>query len=112
MLPFFAGLAFAFSLADHWTTYLCLRTKIAGWEVTEANPLAALLFERLGLVEGLLVDTLITFVVLTFLVRTDRIARPWKLAALGVLIGTTGWAVANNLQAVHQLGLSITGAAA
>jgi len=110
MVQGFAALAFLFSLADHWTTYLCLRAHVAGWQVTEANPLAAWLFERFGLAEGLLIDTFITLAVLTFLVRTKGIARHWKLAALGVLIATTSWAVANNLQAVQQLGLSITGA--
>ena len=25
------------SAADHWTTYLCLRAPVAGWNVTEAN---------------------------------------------------------------------------
>jgi hypothetical protein len=110
MVQVFAALAFLFSLADHWTTYLCLRARVIGWEVTEANPLASWLFQRFGLAEGLLIDTLITLAVLAFLVRTPRIARPWKLGALGVLIATTSWAVANNLLAVQQLGLSITGA--
>jgi len=110
MVQAFAALAFLFSLADHWTTYVCLRAQVVGWEVTEANPLAAWLFERFGLAEGLVIDTAITLAVLAFVVRTPRIARPWKLAALGVLLATTGWAVANNLLAVQQLGLSITGA--
>jgi Domain of unknown function (DUF5658) len=106
-----AALALLFSLADHWTTYLCLRTQVAGWEVTEANPLAEWLFQRFGLAEGLAIDTLVTVLVLAFLVKTPRIARPLKLAALGVLIATTAWAVANNLQAVQLLGLPLSGAA-
>jgi hypothetical protein len=109
MVQLFAATAFLVSLADHWTTYLCLRGSVAGWEVSEANPLAEWLFQRVGLAEGLALDTLVTLVVLTFLVRTPRIARPWKLSALAVLIATTGWAVANNFQAVQQLGLSLTG---
>lgn len=111
MVHLLASLALLFSLADHWTTYLCLRGAVAGWEVTEANPLAAWLFERFGLAEGLLIDTLVTALVLTFLVRTSRVSRAAKMAALGVLIGTTSWAVANNLEAVERLGLSIMGAA-
>jgi len=104
-----AGVAFLVSLADHWTTYLCLRGSVAGWEVTEANPLAEWLFARVGLTEGLILDTCVTLIVLAILVRTPRIAPSLKLGALGVLIATTGWAVANNLQAVHQLGLSLSG---
>ena len=48
------------SAADHWTTYLCLRSPVQGFEVTEANPLAAWLFSNLGLVEGLLLDSVVT----------------------------------------------------
>jgi hypothetical protein len=80
-----------------------------GWEVSEANPIAQWLFQRFGLAEGLWIDTLATLVVLGFLVRTRRIARPVKLGALGVLVATTAFAVANNLQAVQQLGLPLTG---
>jgi hypothetical protein len=112
MVHILAALALLFSLADHWTTYLCLRAHVAGWEVTEANPLADWLFQRFGLAEGLAIDTLVTVVVLAVLVRTPRIARPLKLGALAVLIATTAWAVANNLQAVTVLGLSLTGSAA
>ncbi|HEY8123006.1 MAG TPA: DUF5658 family protein [Myxococcota bacterium] len=107
MVQILAALALLFSLADHWTTYLCLRTRVAGWEVTEANPLADWLFQRFGLAEGLLIDTVVTVLVLAFLVQTPRIARPLKMGALGLLISTTAWAVANNLQAVQQLGLSL-----
>jgi hypothetical protein len=111
MVHLFAALALLFSLADHWTTYLCLRARIGGWEVTEANPLADWLFQRFGLAGGLWIDTVVTVIVLTALVQTPRIARSLKLGALGVLIATTAWAVANNLQAVYQLGLSLTGGA-
>ena len=110
MVQLLASVALLFSLADHWTTYLCLRGVVSGWEVTEANPLAAWLFHRFGLAGGLWIDTVVTFAALVFLVRTSRLAEAVKLIALGVLIGTTGWAVANNLDAVQRLGLSITGA--
>jgi Domain of unknown function (DUF5658) len=109
MVQTLASLALLFSLADHWTTYLCLRTQVAGWHVTEANPLADWLFHRFGLAEGLWIDTVVTALVLVFLVRTRRVGRPAKLAALGVLVATTAYAVANNLEAVRQLGLSLTG---
>jgi hypothetical protein len=110
MVPLLAYVALLFSLADHWTTYLCLRGSVAGWEVTEANPLAAWLFAHFGLAGGLWIDTLVTLAVLAFVVRTSRLGESVKLIALAVLVATTGWAVANNLQAVWQLGLSITGA--
>lgn len=103
-----AALALLFSLADHWTTYLCLHNHVAGWDVTEANPIAGWLFAHFGLAQGLWIDTFVTAVVLGFLVQTPRIGRPVKMCALGVLISTTAWAVANNLEAVQQLGLSLT----
>jgi hypothetical protein len=109
MVQTLASLALLFSLADHWTTYLCLRAPVVGWEVSEANPIAEWLFQRFGLVEGLWIDTLVTVVVLAFLVRTQRIARPVKVGALGVLLATTAFAVANNVQAAQQLGLSLSG---
>lgn len=110
MVQLLAAVALLFSLADHWTTYLCLRGAVAGWDVSEANPIAAWLFARFGLAQGLWIDTFVTIAVLAFVVKTSRIHEALKLVALGVLIATTGWAVANNLEAVRQLGLSITGA--
>lgn len=109
MVHLLAGLALLFSLADHWTTYLCLRASVTGWEVTEANPLAAWLFARFGLAGGLWIDTLVTLCALAFVVRTSRMGNSVKLVALAILVATTGWAVANNLEAVQRLGLSLTG---
>lgn len=109
MVQLLACLALLFSLADHWTTYLCLRADVAGWEVSEANPLAAWLFGRFGLAEGLWIDTVVTVLVLAFVVNTPRMGNAAKQIALCLLVATTGWAVANNLHAVRQLGLSITG---
>ena len=106
-----AAVALLFALADHWTTYLCLGAPVAGWQVSEANPLAAWVFEQFGLVEGLLLDSLVTGVALVVVVETPLLARRWKYAALWLLIATSSYAVANNLEAVHRLGLSITGAA-
>jgi hypothetical protein len=104
-----ALLALVVTLADHWTTYLCLRTNVAGWEVTEANPLSQWLFQRFGLAGGLWIDTAVTLFILLVLVRTPRIPHVAKLAALAVLIATTAYAVANNLQAVQVLGIALAG---
>ena len=106
-----AVVALLFAFADHWTTYLCLRAPISGWEVIEANPLAALVFERFGLVEGLVLDSAVTLAALVLVVRTPLFSERSKLAVLGLLVLTSSYAVDNNLDALHQLGLSITGAA-
>ena len=109
MLPLLSGFVLLFSAADHWTTYLCLRAPVAGYEVLEANPIAAWLFAQLGLVEGLLLDTVLTVAALTFLLRTRRVPRGLKTAFLVGVIGGTAYAVHNNLDAIYTLGLSPLG---
>jgi len=105
MLHAFAGLAFLFALLDHFTTWLCLRTPIAGWEIHEANPLAAWLFERVGLVEGLAIDTGVTALALVLVAYSARLPRAARLSLLGLLIGTSAFAVANNFDVIQQIGL-------
>ncbi len=95
--------------ADHWTTYVCLRAPVGGWEVVEANPLAEWLFGSTGLVPGLALDTLITFAAIGFLMTTDRFSRPMKASFLSIIALATGYAVANNLQAIQAMGLSAIG---
>jgi hypothetical protein len=96
---------------DHWTTYLCLREPVAGWAVAEANPFAEWLFSWAGLVPGLLIDTLITVAALVFLLSTSPFAGPLKTAFLCFIAAATGYAVANNLVAIADLGLSPFGTA-
>ena len=91
---------------DHWTTYLCLRQSVAGWEITEYNPLAAWLFERLGLVEGLLFDTAVTLGAIVFLIWSGLLPRSVKFVFFILVAGGTTLAVINNLEALRKLGLS------
>lgn len=105
MLPAFAGLAFVFALLDHLTTWLCLRAPIPGWEIREANPLAAWLFGNVGLVEGLALDTLVTVLAVALVSYTQRIPHSAKLGLLGLLIATSAFAVANNFDVIQQIGL-------
>jgi len=101
----------ALSAADHWTTYLCLRAPVAGWQVVEANPLAEWLFGNLGLVPGLLVDSIVTVLAVMFLLTTTQIPKLAKHMFFGLVIAGTGVAVVNNLIAIRALGLSPLGAA-
>jgi hypothetical protein len=110
MLHLLAAVTLLLSAADHWTTYLCLRSPINGFQVTEANPLAAWLFQSVGLVEGLVIDSLLTIAALAFLLTTNRMPRVAKLVFLFAVIAWTGYAVANNLNAIYLLGLSPLGA--
>ncbi len=95
--------------ADHWTTYLCLREPIAGWFVTEANPLVDWLFHSTGLIEGLWIDSGLTLVTISFLLYTRHFSSRTKHAALSIIMLTTATAVVNNLQAVAMLGISPLG---
>jgi hypothetical protein len=106
-----ALLTLLLSVADHWTTYLCLRTPLAGWEVTEANPIADWLFGSVGLVPGLLVDSALTLGAVGFLLITRRVSSSVKFCFFGLLVTWTGFAVINNLQAISTIGLSLLGTA-
>ena len=106
-----ALLTLILSAADHWTTYLCLRTPLDGWEVTEANPLAEWLFSSLGLVPGLLVDSAVTLVAVAFLLGTRHLSDTVKIGFFGIIAAWTGIAVVNNLNAISTIGLSVLGTA-
>jgi hypothetical protein len=99
------------SAADHWTTYLCLRTPVAGWEVTEANPIAHWLFGSVGLVPGLIIDSVLTLGAVGFLLTTRRLSGFGKFCFFGLISAWTGYAVINNLQAISTLGLPLRGSA-
>ncbi len=100
------------STADHWTTYLCLREPITGFNVTEGNPLAAWLFGQVGLVPGLLLDSLITLMAVLVVVKTDLVPHGLKLGFFGAVCVWTGLAVANNVAILQALGLASFTAAA
>jgi hypothetical protein len=104
-----AALVLLLTALDHWTTYLCLRGQLPGWQVSEANPLAAWLFARLGLVAGLALDSAVTLAAVLFVLGTGLLPRPAKSACLALLVVTTGFAAANNLGALATLGLSVLG---
>lgn len=104
-----AGLTLLLSAADHWTTYLCLRAPVSGWQVTEANPLSDWMFAQLGLVPGLLLDSAVTLVAVVFLVSTNRLPEVVKGTFLALVVASTAYAVSNNLDAIARLGLSPLG---
>jgi hypothetical protein len=110
MLHWLAGLTVVLTAADHWTTYLCLRGPVAGWRVSELNPLADWLFGTFGLVPGLLIDSTVTLMAVAFLLSTTLFPRTAKGVCFAVLVVSTAWAVINNLLAIEALGLSPLGA--
>ncbi len=93
------------STADHWTTYLCLRAPVAGFDVMEGNPLAAWLFDQIGLVPGLLLDTLVTIGAIVVVIRSAILPHGLKLGFFAAVCVWTGFAVVNNLAILQALGL-------
>ncbi len=104
-----ALIALLVSAADHWTTYLCLRQPIAGWQVEEVNPLADWLFSAAGLVPGLMIDSVVTLCGVGFLLMTTTVPGVAKGIFFSIVIAWTSFAVVNNLQAIEALGLSPLG---
>ncbi|MBW2273357.1 MAG: hypothetical protein JRG96_08810 [Deltaproteobacteria bacterium] len=109
MLRIFTILTFLLTSADHWTTYLCLRAPVQGWDVVEANPVVDWLFQRVGLLGGLAIDSVVTVAAIAFLLLTQRFGALTKSCFLALITASTGYAVVNNLQAIAALGISPMG---
>jgi len=105
MLRVLAGSSLLLTGADHWTTWLCLRGPVAGWEVTEANPIADWLFQSAGLVPGLAIDSIVTLAAVAYLLFSSAVPNVLKTAFLGLITVTTGFAVLNNLRAISEMGI-------
>lgn len=111
MFYFLASLTLLLTAADHWTTYLCLRAPVEGWAVAEANPIAEWLFDTVGLVPGLAIDSVVTIFAIAFLLTTPRVPKAVKGAFFVCVVFWTCHAVVNNMQAIRMLGLSPLGGA-
>jgi hypothetical protein len=106
MLRLFVATTILLTCVDHWTTYLCLHAPVDGWTVSEANPIAEWLFGWVGLGAGLVIDSLVTLGAIVFLSTTQIIDRSVKVTLLAIISLSTGYAVVNNLDAIHQMGLA------
>ncbi len=111
MVHVLVALTAMLTAADHWTTYVCLRAPVPGWQVIETNPIADWLFTAVGLVPGILIDSLFTIGAIAFLVVTPLVPRAAKGAFFIVVAVWTGYAVVNNFQAISMMGLSPLGLA-
>ena len=109
MLRLLAGVTLLLTAADHWTTFLCLEAPAEGWDVTEANPVADYLFSSLGVVPGLVIDSLVTVLAIAYLLTTTRLPLKAKYSFLCLVVVWTSYAVANNLAAISLLGLNPLG---
>ena len=93
------------TLGDHYTTWVCLRAPIPGWDITEANPLADYLFQVFGLVPGLLIDSLATVIAVTWLYHTPVFSGKLKIGGFLAATALTTYAVVNNLGAMISVGI-------
>ncbi len=107
MHAWLGALVVLFNLADNATTFLCLRAPVPGFEVIEANPAAAWLFETVGLRTGLLLEMAVTTAAIVFLVATERIPPRVKLGLLVVLAALPAWAAINNWQVIEATNMPI-----
>lgn len=101
-----AGILMAVTLGDAYTTWACLHEPVPCWEVLEWNPVAEWLFETLGLVPGLVVDSVITLVAALWVARTTKIATPLKVSYFTLGIIVTSWAVCHNYQGMVEIGIA------
>jgi hypothetical protein len=101
------ALVVLFNLTDNTTTFLCLRQPVEGFEVVEANPIARWLFDSIGLIEGLVLEMVITTAAIAFLVFTTRLPRRAKLLLLALLALLPAWASLNNLLVLRVVGVSL-----
>ncbi len=106
--PFVFGIGVALLLAtigDHYTTWMCLRAPVPGWEITEVNPIADYLFQVFGLVPGLLIDSLATVIALTWVYRTNAFTDKLKIGCGLAATAITVYAVVNNVKAMFAIGI-------
>jgi len=102
-----ALLALVFNAADNFTTYLCLNRPIDGFEVYEANPLAAWGFHWIGLEVGLILEMLLCVVAVGFLVYSQMLPRRVTLGLLVLLTVLPAGAALNNLTVMRELGIGL-----
>ncbi len=102
-----AFLAVVFNACDNWTTWVCLRdpVTVAKWGIIEVNPIAAWIFELMGLGWGLTFEYAVTLGALAFIVKTERLGDRTRLCILGVLCLLAGGAALNNFWIISELGL-------
>ena len=93
------------SAGDHYTTWAMLQAPVPGFDVTEANPVARWLFSTFGLVGGLAVDSVFTFLAGLWMYETSMFTEKLKILwCLAVIVGTA-YAIHNNVQALYATGV-------
>lgn len=86
------------NLGDNISTYLALTLPAKeGMLISEANPIAAWIFEAMGLVKGLVFEFVVSVMLFYWLMGVKDIPYKWKVVIfVGILIPTV-YAVINNV---------------
>jgi hypothetical protein len=102
-----AGLAMIMNALDNLTTFSCLSRPVEGYEVYEANKIAAWGFETFGLVPGLIFEMVLTTAAIAFLVYSRSFSLPLRLSILGAMVVLPAWAAINNAMVMQALGIQL-----
>ena len=104
MLKWFLAAALLAMLADEYSTWLCLSMPpVPGIVIYEANPFALLLFNKLGVTYGILLDIVIRIVPTLLLVWLKVVPDKIYCIALGLATLLTAAAAVNNFVIYFQL---------
>ena len=98
------SIVFVLSLFDNYTTWFMLSAPIPGWDVVEANPIAAAFFNAFGLEAGLITDTVLTGAACVWGYRTKIATENTKLLWCALLALVSLAAVVNNTIAIIHTG--------
>ncbi len=105
MLAVMGAIVVLFNALDNLTTFLCLSQSE---DCIEANPVAAWLFDSMGLVNGLVLEMSITALAVIFLVVTNYVPRHVKVVLLTILTILPAWASLNNMYVMDAIGISFS----
>jgi len=98
------SIVFVLSLLDNYTTWVMLSSPIPGWDVVEANPIARVLFDYVGLEAGLLLDSAFTTAACVWAYNTRGLSENIKLVGCAILSIVSLVAVINNSWAILVTG--------
>ena len=93
-------------LGDNISTYFALSLPAKeGLLISEANPIAAWIFEAMGLVKGLIFEFVLSIGLLYWLMGVKTIPYKWKVVIFAGILIPTVYAVINNIGVLTLVGV-------
>lgn len=94
------------NLGDNFSTYWALTLPAKeGMLITEANPIAAWIFEAMGLVKGLIFEFVLGIGLIWWLMGVKDIPYRWKVVIFAGILIPTVYAVINNIGVLTSAGV-------